>query len=85
VELGYPHSLAFDNFSMLWAVDSRSGSLFCLGADLQAASSFGPSLAGNDQPLKEPYDIAFMPDGRLLISDSGNHRLVVCRVIYANR
>jgi hypothetical protein len=32
--------------------------------------------------LKAPSDIAFLKDGRLLISDTGNHRVLICSVIY---
>jgi hypothetical protein len=66
----------------LWAVDGSAGRI-CL-FDWQGNLLFhgGPMLPGSDRPLKGPADIVMLRDGRLLIADAGNHRLLLCRVIY---
>jgi len=64
----------------LWVLDGAGRVYFCdaRGGILFAA---GPMLPGSDSPLREPSDLAVLADGRLLIADTGNNRLLVCRVI----
>ena len=79
---GAPSSVAVAD-NLLWVLDVAGGRLACLnrrsGEQLFAA---GPQLMGERTRLKEPGDVALLNDGRLMIVDSGNDRVLVCRVIY---
>ncbi len=80
-----PQSLTFDEQGRVWILDIDTGLLFCFGPDGRFLLSVGPTIPGTDKALKAPSDLAFGADGRLIISDTGNHRLLVCRVAYENR
>lgn len=84
-ELASPHGMALDPLGRLWVADQTTGRLHCFSRDGQKLLSFGPLLAGSDAPLRAPFDLAMLPDGRLAISDTGNHRLLICRILYEDR
>ena len=79
--LGYPMAVTFSK-DMAWVIDGNEGRLVALDMKGKEIFQVGPRLIGDRVPLKEPSDIAFLADGRLLISDSGNTRLLVCRIIF---
>jgi len=81
-ELRYPSALTFDEHGRMWALDSDQAKVLCLDSRGKTLLSVGPMLPGAQEKLKDPFDLAFTYDGRLLISDKGNNRLVVCRVAY---
>ncbi len=66
----------------LWVLDGESGGLYNIDLDGNLVFSSGPLLPGNDRALKYPSDIIALSGDRLLISDSGNNRLVLCKAIY---
>lgn len=82
--LKYPSALAFDEHGRMWVLDSDRATISCLDSRGGTLLATGPMLAGAQEKLKDPFDLAFTFDGRLLISDKGNNRLVVCRVAYEN-
>jgi len=80
-----PVGLAFDTQHRLWVIDRGTGRLFVFGPGRSLLATFGPILAGTDSKLVNPSDIAFLPDGRLAISDTGNDRVLICRVLAENK
>ena len=66
----------------LWVIDGESGTLYNIDFDGNLVFSSGPLLPGSDLALKYPSDIITLSGDRLLISDSGNNRLVLCKAIY---
>jgi DNA-binding beta-propeller fold protein YncE len=73
---------AAEDRERLWVLDGDSGALYSIDFDGNLVFSAGPLLSGSDLPLKYPSDIVALPGDRLLISDSGNNRLVLCKAIY---
>jgi len=69
----------------LWVLDGDAGKINYLDEGGSKLFETGPGIPGSNRPLKEPSDIALLSDGRLIIADSGNNRLLVCRVVYENR
>ena len=67
---------------LLWVVDVTGNRVFAVTGDGDVLFSGGPLLPGSDLSLDGPVDIALLGNDRLVISDSGNNRLVVCRIIY---
>lgn len=80
----YPTAAVVDD-RHLWLLDGATGTIHYFDGRGRRVFEAGPNLAGSAQPLKEPSDMAMLIDGRVMISDSGNNRLLVCRAIYDNQ
>ena len=77
----YPMALTIDK-NYMWVVDGASGKLFCFYDYKTLIFQTGPTLQGSIKALKEPSDIAVLKDGRLIITDSGNNRILICRIMF---
>jgi len=78
----YPVAAAVGRDGNLWVVDKTPGLVYLVNRRGEILFETGPSVPGANEPLKNPSDIIILKDGRLIISDSGNHRLLVCRVMF---
>jgi len=79
-ELHHPTGLC--RLGGLYAVVDQELNQICVyDAEGALTDVFGPLLVGNSAPLLAPSDIVVLPDGRLVISDSGNNRLLICRLV----
>lgn len=76
----YPIS-AIVNKNLLWVLDGSSGELLLMNLDGKLISVFGSHIPGSTTPLTEPSDMIFLNDEKILISDTGNNRLLICRII----
>jgi hypothetical protein len=76
----YPISAHVEK-NMLWVLDGSSGVLFLMDLNGKQIYNFGPQIPGSVTLLKEPSDLLFLNDKKLLISDTGNNRLLICRII----
>jgi sugar lactone lactonase YvrE len=65
----------------LWVVDHHSSAVLCLNRKGEVVFRTGPQLIGDGTPLRRPTDLVMLPDGKLLVVDSGNARLLVCRIV----
>jgi DNA-binding beta-propeller fold protein YncE len=79
MDIDYPISVALEKDAM-WVLDGGASKVCFTDRFGKTMKQFGPILVGNQTPLKEPSDIAMLSNGKLLISDSGNRRLLLCRV-----
>ncbi|MCX6834993.1 MAG: NHL repeat-containing protein [candidate division Zixibacteria bacterium] len=77
-----PVAVALDGHGWIWTLDQNSGRVHCFNQDGHYLTTLGPIVSGTEQPLVRPSDLAFTPDGRLVISDTGNNRLLVCQFLY---
>ncbi len=66
-------------------MDGAVGRLFFFTHRGERLLVIGPQISGTANALREPSDIAVLPDGRLVISDTGNDRLLICSIISAER
>jgi sugar lactone lactonase YvrE len=82
--LDYPISAASDN-RRLWILDGAVGKIYMFDGWGRKVFQAGPTLAPDSRALKEPSDMVILPDGRLMISDSGNNRLLICRILFEER
>lgn len=83
-DLDYPIAVTIGKAG-LWVVDGGAGRVFYFSHRGERKFVAGPQLIGTTTPLREPSDIAILPDGRLVISDTGHDRLLICRVINAEQ
>lgn len=79
-ELSEPSGIFVDASDRLWAIDRATGKLFVYSSRGIRLMATGSPIAGLATPLKSPQDLTVIGD-RLVISDSGNDRLVVCRIL----
>lgn len=78
---GSPTSMAVGD-GFVWLLDA-DGRLACMDSrNGEQLFMTGPVLLGERTRLKEPGDVALLDDGRLMIVDSGNDRVLICLVIY---
>jgi len=66
----------------LWVIDGKTGSIYFLNNKYETVFSVGSNISGSNKKLKEPSDIIMLPDKNIVISDTGNDRLLVCRIVY---
>ncbi len=77
--LDTPAGIACDPGRRVWVIDRRKNSLFVFDAEgglVTKQSDFG-ELGGR---LSEPTGVALDAYGKIYIADTGNHRLVICRI-----
>lgn len=77
----YPISVALATNGK-WVLDGGTGRVVFFDNANRRQFVTGPMIVGSNLPLKKPSDIIILPDNRLLISDTGNNRLLVCRIFY---
>lgn len=65
----------------IWILDGATSRVLFTDKNGKVLRQFGPILPGDNTDLKEPSDIILLRDGRLMISDSGNRRVLVCRIV----
>ncbi|MFQ5499298.1 MAG: NHL repeat-containing protein [Candidatus Zixiibacteriota bacterium] len=68
--------------TFFWVLDGRPGKVLFFDSKNLVRLAAGPTIPGSSQMLRDPTDLIVLPAGRLLVSDSGNNRLLVLRVIY---
>jgi len=79
----YPLACAIDG-ERLWVLDQESG-VVCFDFEDRFLFESSLQLMGDARPLQSPSDIVLLDNDRLLIADTGNRRLVICRIIYEDR
>ncbi len=65
----------------LWILDGSMSRILLSDKNGKIIQQFGPTLPGDKIDLKSPSDIILLRDGRLMISDSGNRRILVCSIV----
>ncbi|HWR84134.1 MAG TPA: NHL repeat-containing protein [Candidatus Deferrimicrobium sp.] len=80
-ELQYPVAASPDG-NRTWVLDRDKGRIVLFDDDGHRIFAAGPAIAGSARALRQPSDVTSLPDGRLVIADTDNHRLLVCRVIF---
>jgi sugar lactone lactonase YvrE len=80
-KVGYVVAAAVDKSRGLWVLDGELGRLLFLTTSGRILFETSSQITGLDRPLKGATDIELLSDGRLLVVDSGNNRLIVCRIL----
>ncbi|MBD3402516.1 hypothetical protein GF420_06450 [candidate division GN15 bacterium] len=79
--LQYPVSATVDGDGRIWVVDQALSAVTCLDRNGKVLLETGSRLPGATRSLRNPADIVVLSDGRLMISDSGNNRLIICHIV----
>ncbi|UCG60630.1 MAG: NHL repeat-containing protein [Candidatus Zixiibacteriota bacterium] len=80
----FPKAVA-SHKGFLWVLDGVTGVVACLDLRGELLYQVGPTITGNEIAMKNPSDLIMLPPNRLLISDSGNNRILVCRIVYEEK
>ena len=78
----YPTAAALNGDGSLWVADRDAGRIYLVNRKGEILFEAGPTVPGTNHTLKNPSDIIVLSDDRLLIADSGNDRLLLCRVMF---
>jgi len=80
-----PGAVAIDRSGRVWVLDRITPLIHCFSADGELVSTVGPMISGVADALRRPSGLAFTIEGHLAISDTGNDRLLICRIMYDDR
>ena len=81
--MSYPVAAVFDRKGNIWVLDQPTAQIFCFAPSGALLGDKPLQILGVTPPFDKPTDLTLLKDGRLLISDTGNNRLVVCTVVAA--
>ena len=77
-----PSGISIDNKGNIWVLDSKQPGLFCFDPEGYLIYSTESLDYTKNYDFKNPTDLTITPDNKLIISDSGNDRLVVFQILY---
>lgn len=80
----YPISV-IDQRNYYIVLDGINGGIHFVNDKGKTIRQVGPQLPGSKIALNEPSDFIMLDDEHLLISDSGNNRLLLCRLLFNNQ
>jgi iron(III) transport system ATP-binding protein len=73
--LEYPYDLRVTGAGLVYVIENKTARLTVMRLDGQVVGRYGESGRGLHQ-FYQPWDLTVLTDGRILIADTGNHRLV---------
>ena len=73
--LAYPYDLRVTSDNLIYVIENKTARLTVLKPDGTVVGRFGKPGRGMDE-FYQPWDLTVLSDGRVLIADTGNHRLV---------
>ncbi|MCP4706611.1 MAG: hypothetical protein GY865_18585, partial [candidate division Zixibacteria bacterium] len=77
-----PTGISVDNFGNIWVLDSENSKIFCFDSEGQLIFEPEQMYYAGNIPLKNPSDLTVTPDNRLIVSDTGNDRLLEFQILY---
>ena len=77
--------MAIDRHGRAWVLDWATSRIHCFSArNGELVATVGPTISGLAQYPMNPFGLAFTTAGHLAISDTGNNRLLICRIMYGD-
>lgn len=80
--LDKPSGIAIDWHGNIWVVDAGLPAVLCFDRKGNLLYSEGRYGKEGDYSLSQPCDLTILPDGRIVVSDTGNSRLLIYRILY---
>jgi DNA-binding beta-propeller fold protein YncE len=80
--LAYPSALDIDKYGNFWIVDRNPASVLCFNKKGDLLFSIGTFGREGDYSFNQPHDLALLQKDRIVISDTGNDRLLIYRILY---
>jgi DNA-binding beta-propeller fold protein YncE len=79
-----PVSILIDHSNRLWILDQSTNQIFLCRPDGKLSTTQPIPIFGANPPIEKVHGLAFLKDGRLLITDTGNNRLLVCKLVFGS-
>jgi DNA-binding beta-propeller fold protein YncE len=79
-----PFGLDFDTGGNIWVVDAGLPGILCFGPDGSLLYSSVDDPAAAEWNLRNPRDIGYIPDDYLVVTNSGDDRLIVFKIVYSD-
>jgi len=76
-----PVAATFDKSGLLWVVDAQKATIMVLSNKGVKIFEAGPLFTGITSPVRNPSDIVFLSADQLALSDRGNNRVLIMRLI----
>ena len=73
--LEYPYDIRLDRNNQIYVIENKAARLTVMRLDGTIVGRYGRPGRGMDQ-FYQPWDLTVLSDGRILVADTGNHRLV---------
>ena len=73
--LEYPYDIRLDKKNQIYVIENKSARLTVMRLDGTIVGRYGRPGRGLNQ-FYQPWDLTVLSDGRILVADTGNHRLV---------
>ncbi len=81
--LSEPTGLAYDENGHIWVVDAAQSVVSCFNPAGKLIFSEGRFGYHNDYEYNRPHDLAVLPGGKIAVSDTGNNRILIYKVLYS--
>jgi len=78
-----PAGIDVDKTGCVWVVDSENCVIFCFDRNGEFLYSEGIKGTGGEFGLNQPTDIAILDSDKIAVSDTGNNRVLIYRVLYS--
>lgn len=77
-----PEGLDVDRYGFIWVADKSRNGIYCF--DYKGVLIFeADRKTAQGHEFQSPFDIAMLPDDRLAVSDTGNNRILIFKIIYS--
>ena len=73
--LAYPYDLRVTAEGLVYVIENRAARLTVMDLEGNLVGRYG-TPGRNSQQFYQPWDLTVLTDGRILVADTGNHRLV---------
>jgi DNA-binding beta-propeller fold protein YncE len=73
--LEYPYDMRVTKDNLIYVIENKSARLTVMRLDGTIVGRYGKPGRGMDE-FYQPWDLTVLTDGRVLVADTGNHRLV---------
>jgi sugar lactone lactonase YvrE len=80
-----PSGIDFDRFGNIWVADTKLAALLCFDSRGKFLFSTRDPGEGGPYAFGQPRDLTMLPKNRMAISDAGENKLLIYRIIYPGK
>ena len=84
-DVARPSGVDFDSFGNIWVADARLAALLCFDSRGELLFSTRDPGEGGPYAFGQPQDLTILLKNRIAISDAGENRLLIYRILYPGK